>query len=53
MAKYSNEELKAKATYTVAAQGTAKYRELIMRLAIKQGMLPATVEMNIRELANS
>jgi len=50
---YSSEELKAKATYTVAAQGTAKYKELIMRLVVKRGMLPATVEKNIRELANS
>lgn len=53
MAKYSNDELKEKAKYTVAAQGTAKYNNLIMSLSIKTGKLPVAVEQYIRNIANS
>jgi len=50
--KYTQDELKAKATYVVNAEGTAKYKEMVMMLAIKCGMLPAKVEQKIRSLAN-
>lgn len=52
MPKYSNDELKAKAAYLANAEGTAKYKNLIMTLAVSQGMMPATVEQRIRDIAN-
>lgn len=53
MSKYSKGELKIKAKYVVAAEGTQKYLNLIMRLAVEQGLMPQDVEQKIRKYVNS
>ena len=52
MAKYSKEDLKAKAKYVVANEGTSNYLQLIMQLSIKSKITLAETERRIRNLAH-
>ena len=51
MAKYSKDDLKAKAKYVVANEGTSNYLQLIMQLSISSKTTPAETERRIRVMA--